>query len=295
MALRELVERVGSVGQSPLPTLDGWASICNAGSRVAVHASSIPFIATKMIHIGTAGWSIPKAVAESFAGEGRHLSRYSKVLDCAEINSSFHRPHARSVYERWARESADGFRFSVKLPKAISHVARLRDVDRALTEFLGQAEGLGAKLAVLLVQLPPSFAYDARVVASFFRTLRRRFQGAIVCEPRHASWFTPKVDEALAGLEVSRAAVDPASHADAEWPGGLAKLVQPGVPCVRYFRWHGSPRMYWSAYSDDWISARARELSRQEDGEVWCIFDNTAGGTALGNALLLRSDLSAFD
>src|SRR5918993_2432455 len=72
------------------------------------------------IVIGTAGWSIPRAVAHEFTASGSHLERYARVLNGAEINSSFHRPHARAVYARWAAATPDDFRFSVKLPRTIT-------------------------------------------------------------------------------------------------------------------------------------------------------------------------------
>ena len=159
-----------------------------------------------MIRIGTAGWSIPGDAAAAFSGAGRHLSRYAQVLRCVEINSSFSRPHRRAVYERWARETSAGFEFCVKLPKSISHDARLRDVQVQLDEFVSQIGGLGDKLAAVLVQLPPSFAYDAETTRDFFRRLADTFGGAMVCEPRHASWFSEEADQALTALRVSRAA-----------------------------------------------------------------------------------------
>jgi uncharacterized protein YecE (DUF72 family) len=63
------------------------------------------------MRIGTDGWSIPKEAAASFPGEGRHLQRYARVLDCAGIDSSFHRSHRVEVYERWAAQTPPGFRF----------------------------------------------------------------------------------------------------------------------------------------------------------------------------------------
>ena len=76
--------------------------------------------------IGTAGWSIPKAVANAFPASGSHLARYAQVLNAAEINTSFYRNHRPEVYARWAAQTPDGFRFAVKLPRTITHDQRLR-------------------------------------------------------------------------------------------------------------------------------------------------------------------------
>src|SRR5436190_21838194 len=69
------------------------------------------------IVVATSGWSIPRASAAEFPGEGTHLERYGRRLRGAEINSCFYRPHAASTYAKWADATPAGFRFAVKLPK----------------------------------------------------------------------------------------------------------------------------------------------------------------------------------
>jgi uncharacterized protein YecE (DUF72 family) len=154
--------------------------------------------------------------------------------------------------------------------------------------------GLDDRLGVLLVQLPPSLAFDARVARRFFGLLAERFGGAVVCEPRHASWFEPAADRLLVTARVGRVAADPARWPAAAAPGGWLGPDGDGAGAVVYHRWHGSPRTYWSSYSDDWLQARAAELARWPAGtDCWCIFDNTAAGAATGNALALRALMAA--
>jgi len=239
--------------------------------------------------VGTAGWALARDSAERFPGPGRHLERYARVLRCAEINSSFHRPHRAEQYARWAAQTSAEFRFAVKLPRSISHDARLRHVRAPLERFLGEAQGLGDRLAVILVQLPQSFEFDARPVRRFFDLLGERFGGRVACEPRHASWFTPAADRHLAAARVSRVAADPARVQQAATPGGWLCPHGDGAGALVYHRWHGATRMYWSRYEPAWITARAEELRRwPPQADVWCIFDNTASGAAIGNALELR-------
>jgi uncharacterized protein YecE (DUF72 family) len=241
------------------------------------------------MRIGTAGWTLSRDAASAFPGEGMHLARYARVLGCAEINSSFHRSHRPEVWRRWAAQTPAGFRFAAKLPRSISHDARLRRARAPLRRFLDEAAGLGDRLAVLLVQLPPSFAFESRPVRAFFALLAEMFDGAVVCEPRHPSWFTPAADRLLAAARVSRAAADPAKLPEALRPGGWLGPDGDGRGAVLYHRWHGSPRTYWSRYEPEWIAARAGELRRWPAGaDVWCIFDNTASGAAISNALELR-------
>lgn len=237
------------------------------------------------IHVGTAGWSVPRIAAERFPSHGTHLQRYAARLPAVEINTSFYRPHRRSTYQRWAASVPDHFRFCVKAPRAITHTARLRDAEAQLDEFLGSATALGEKLGCLLLQLPPSLAYDADVAESFFSALRARYDGAAVCEPRHRGWLEPEAEAMLARHRTARVAADPARPAGAGEPGGW--------PEVCYFRLHGSPRMYYSDYSAEHLAGLAARLRQAlaEERTVWCVFDNTAEGAATRNALDLLEQL----
>lgn len=229
--------------------------------------------------VGTAGWSIPRDAAERFSPEGTHLQRYGTRLPAAEINSSFSRPHRASTYERWAASVPDGFRFSVKLPKEITHTSRLKNAERLTGEFLASATALGEKLGCLLVQLPPSLAFHAAVAESFFSELRERYDGPIVCEPRHASWFDTESNAVMMHNCIARVAADPDRPPGAGEPGGWTGL--------QYYRLHGSPQMYYSNYSVEHLLRIAELLRRAlaEGTTAWCIFDNTAAGAATANAL----------
>ncbi len=123
--------------------------------------------------IGTAGWALPPDVRDRFAAGATQLERYASRFNCVEINSSFYRPHRASTYERWARTVPDDFRFALKVPKEITHVRRLVDVDDEVERFLDASAALGHKRDVLLVQLPPSFAYDDVVVPAFLHAIAR--------------------------------------------------------------------------------------------------------------------------
>ena len=233
------------------------------------------------LRVGTAGWSLPVAVQPAFPGEGTHLQRYARRFPAAEINSSFYRPHRPATYARWASLVPDGFRFSVKIPKAITHERMLVASNDLLDAFLGEAGALGSRLGALLVQLPPKLALDRASAGEFFRDLRARYGGPVALEPRHASWFEADADGLLVEHRIARVAADPARVPVAAEPGGDTALV--------YYRLHGSPRTYWSAYDDaylDTLATRMRDAARSAK-EVWCIFDNTASGAAAANALSL--------
>jgi uncharacterized protein YecE (DUF72 family) len=237
-------------------------------------------------YVGTAGWSLPRAVQDEFPSPGSHLMRYATRFPAAEINSSFHRPHRPTTYARWAEAVPALFRYSVKVPKTITHEKLLSGARADLETFLTEIAPLGEKLGCLLVQLPPKLSLDARTANAFFTLLRDRYAGPVVAEPRHATWFTPKGDALLARHQIARVAADPARVADAAHPGGWPRIV--------YYRLHGSPRTYYSSYSGDYLAALAEHLetARLEADAVWCIFDNTASGAAAANALELRALLS---
>jgi uncharacterized protein YecE (DUF72 family) len=234
--------------------------------------------------VGTAGWTLPRELRALFNGQSTHLELYGRHFPCVEVNSSFYRSHRASTYERWARSVPDAFRFALKVPKEITHARRFVNVEEPLSRFLDESSGLGAKRDVLLVQLPPSFAYDAHLVESFFALLREQYAGRVACEPRHVSWFEPGMDDVLRAFRIARIAADPAPADSAALPGGSND--------VSYWRLHGSPVVYRSAYERPRLDAIVGAM-RAATGPAWCIFDNTTFGAATANALTVLEALHA--
>jgi uncharacterized protein YecE (DUF72 family) len=236
------------------------------------------------IRIGTAGWSIPRAAACHFDSAGTHLERYSRSLRCAEINSSFHRPHAAAIYAKWRDSTPRYFRFAVKMPRTITHELKLQDAREPFVTFLAQTDGLAEKRGPILVQLPPSLSFDASIMTRFLDAVRKVYNGPMVCEPRHATWFSPAAASLLDRYGISRVAADP--------PPMPAATVPEGCPRVAYFRLHGSPMTYWSRYDANYIATLAATvLNIPTADEVWCVFDNTARGAAIENACELHERL----
>lgn len=236
------------------------------------------------IHLGCAGWSLPREQWPRFALQGTHLQRYGSRLNAVEINSSFYRPHRAQTYERWGESVPPGFRFSVKVPRLITHEQRLQGSETALDEFLSQCALLGDRLGCLLVQLPPSLSYDPGIADAFFNALRQRYSGSVVVEPRHASWAGAQA--LLLAFQIGRVAADPPVIAGGDVPNGWQG--------VRYWRLHGSPRIYHSPYAPERLQALADVLRAcaAEGIPAWCIFDNTASGHALNDALSLQEMLA---
>jgi uncharacterized protein YecE (DUF72 family) len=230
-----------------------------------------------MLRIGTAGWSIPRTSAASFPTEGTHLRRYSQTLTCAEINSTFYRPHLPRTYAKWAVETPEDFLFSIKAPKTITHESALAPTPSLLKEFLAQSSNLGEKRGPILFQLPPKQAFDPTRSEAFLTLLRDEYHGPAVFEPRHETWFTPEAESLFQTFQIARAAADPPRVPAATQPAGDRALT--------YYRLHGSPRIYYSSYSHEYLDTLSKAITSQ----TWVIFDNTASGAATENALCLKS------
>lgn len=227
--------------------------------------------------IGTAGWTIPRDSKDAFPAEGSHLGRYSQALSGVEINSSFHRPHQAKTYRRWNEETPDAFRFSVKLAKDFTHVQRLATKGAELAAWLAPVHELDAKLGAILVQLPPSLAFDRKLADRFFKNLRKHCDRLIALEPRHCSWSSEDALQILLAHDITKVEADPEKCA-----------APPDRSRPRYIRLHGSPVIYKSEYEMATIEFWSDEL-RKSKGEDWVIFDNTTFGFATKNALALQA------
>lgn len=243
-------------------------------------------MSTSTIYLGTAGWTIPKTSVERFSTEGSHLLRYASRLPAVEVNSTFRQWHQPATFARWAATVPEGFRFALKVPQSITHEAGLAKCDEPLARFLHDTAALGGKRGPLLVQLPPSLGFSRPIAAGFFSLLRQAYAGPVVCEPRHPSWFTPAVEGMLVEHRIARAAADPPPVPAAGNPGGWRDLA--------YYRWHGSPRIYYSEYDASALQELSQRLiASAASAETWCIFDNTALGFATTNALEMARLLGA--
>ncbi len=228
--------------------------------------------------IGCAGWSVSGSPLFTAMEEGTQLERYASVFSAVEINSSFYRAHRQTTYAKWAASVPQAFRFSVKLLRTITHASRLTRVDGLLEQFRTETEGLGDKLGCVLVQLPPSLQLNLEVADSFFELMRANFNCMLACEARHATWFEPDATAMLKAHAITRVWADP--------PKGQSGEHEP-TTLSSYRRLHGSPHMYYSSYPEEYLEKLAEDVAAQtqSEGPAWVIFDNTAAGAAVNNAL----------
>jgi len=225
---------------------------------------------------------------------------------------------ARSIRcsrQAWHDATPDHFRFSVKGPRFITHILRLRGADTALANFF--ASGvllLEGKLGPLLWQFPPNFRYDPARFADFFARLPRTMEAALALaarhdpermrgrhawpvaalphrlrhciEVRHASFETPAFVALLREHDIGLVVADTAG----KWPF-MTDVTSDFV----YVRLHGDEELYVSGYSDDALDTWARRMQAWADAglDVFCYFDNDVKVHAPFDAHALMRKLGA--
>ena len=235
------------------------------------------------IHVGTSGWSYDhwEGVLYPHGTPVRdRLDYYLQRYRTVEVNSTYYRWPPDTTFALWYRRLPDGFLMAVKAPRGLTHFARLSSPEGWLTRISIGLGHLGQKLAVLLVQLPPTFAYDYARLEYFLGRVPAGLKVAV--EFRHPSWHR---EEVFGLLEQRGAAYCVMSGAH------LPCILRATAPFV-YVRLHGpDEHLYAGSYSDDdlrWWAERIREW----DGmgrDVFVYFNNDGGGNAVRNADTLKS------
>ncbi len=279
------------------------------------------------IRVGVSGWRYapwrgafyPKGLPQR-----RELAYMGEKFSTNEINGTFYALQRPTSFTQWAGDVPASFQFSVKGPRFITHILRLKDAEIPLANFF--ASGvllLGAKLGPFLWQLPPRFRFEPERVAGFLRQLPRDFAAAAALarrhdshiagrvvteigvnrklrhaiEIRHESFATPEFIELLRREDVALVCAN-----SVEWPR-LMDLTSDFVYC----RLHGSEELYASGYDDtaldQWADrvtawARGREPKdaqrvvdklgpKRPARDVYVYFDNDAKVRAPSDALSL--------
>jgi uncharacterized protein YecE (DUF72 family) len=222
------------------------------------------------VRIGISGWTYKPWRGEFYPADlkqKRELEYASSTFNSIEINGTFYSLQRPTSFERWAAETPDDFVFSVKAPRFITHIRRLKDADAPVANFLASGIfNLGAKLGPILWQLPPNFHFKPEILESFFRLLPHDTEEAAArannhdkwmakraalkpganrpmrhaMEIRHASFATPEFINLLRKYDVALVCAD-----TVEWPR-LMDLTSDFMYC----RLHGSEALYASGYDD---------------------------------------------
>ena len=159
--------------------------------------------------VGTSGYQYPEwrgsFYPEKFSTD-RMLAYYAERFPTVEINYTFYRMPTEKLLRGWADGTPDGFTFTLKAPRRITHEAKLQRCEDTLQAFCRTAATLGPKLGVLLFQLPPTLKKEVGVLRAFLDLLPDGARAAV--EFRHASWFDPEVFDALRGRSVALCVAD---------------------------------------------------------------------------------------
>ena len=142
-----------------------------------------------MIWIGTSGYNYPEWKGSFYPSDlpaSKMLPYYAERFSTVEINYSFYRLTNEKTLEGWAKATPDGFTFTLKAPRRITHDARLRECEELLDVFCARARILGPKLGVLLFQLPPYFRKDVSLLDAFLDAMPPDIRATF--EFRHESW-----------------------------------------------------------------------------------------------------------
>lgn len=241
------------------------------------------------VHIGLSGWNYAHWRNGVFypprLPAARWLEFYAERFDTVEVNSTFYRLPRADAVARWLEQTPEGFLFSVKASRYLTHVKRLRDLGPGLERFLERIDPLlgSPKLGPLLWQLPPTFRRDDDRLAAALARLPRELRHCF--EFRDPSWFVEDTYALLREHGVALAIGDrpqvnafPAHEPTADWT---------------YVRFHSGTRGRRGNYSESELrawAARLREWSRTRD--VFAYFNNDWEGFAPRNAARLRQLLA---
>jgi uncharacterized protein YecE (DUF72 family) len=242
---------------------------------------------TMTIHVGTSGWSYDHwegvLYPHSLAQRAR-LDVYTQYFRTVEVNSSFYHWPREATLASWRRTLPEGFVMTVKAPRVLTHGARLYKPEAWIERISRGLRLLGDKQGMLLIQLPPTLAYDYPRLSYFLSVWPTAIRTAF--EFRHQSWHR---EETFRLLESYGAAYCVMSGAH------LPCVLRVTAPFV-YVRLHGPDRqqMCIGSYSMPelwWWAERIGEWQAMGK-EVYVYFNNDGEGNAVHNAASLRNILN---
>ena len=202
---------------------------------------------------------------------------YCTQFNTYELNSSFYTVPTTKSLHTWYRKSPDGFRYSIKAPKIITHTKKLIGCEAELANFYDACEtGLRDKLACVLFQLPPSYHYNPERLELILASTNAHFSNAI--EFRHTSWWTAEVLETFRQHKLIFCSVN--------YPGLPTDIIT-ATPTA-YVRLHGNPRLFYSEYSDADLQSMVRQLESLNVNDAFVYFNNTASPAGIMNALTIN-------
>lgn len=201
---------------------------------------------------------------------------YCRQFDTYEFNGSFYRFPTVSNLEQWYDKTPVGFKFSMKVPKMITHIKKMEDCDQEIGDFYTVVtHGVKDKLACVLWQFPPGFVYTEERLKSIVGKLNGNFKNIV--EFRHQSWWSPQTLATLSEANIT--------FCNPSYPGLPDKIIK--NTSIGYFRFHGIPKLFYSEYPEKTIEAFYNDLMSKNFSEAYIYFNNTASAAGIINALQL--------
>lgn len=224
------------------------------------------------VRIGASGFSYKEWLGGFYPAKlpaARMLAYYAERLPTVEINYTFRAMPRRAMLERWAGQTPADFRFALKAPQRITHLARLRDTADSVGYFAETAATLGERLGPVLFQLPPDLTRDDGLLREFLAMLDGRMRAAF--EFRNRSWFDSAVLKTLgdAGAALCIAESD--------------RLQSPVERTASFVYARLRKESYEEAALVQW-AARLRQLGDGAD-EIYVYFKHEAAAPALAARL----------
>lgn len=161
------------------------------------------------IHVGTSGYNYAEWKGTFYPNPfpaSKMFGYYAERFRTVEINYTFYRMPTPKLTDGWKAQAPDGFSYTLKAPRRITHDRRLTDCAESMTLFIESARGLGEHLGCLLFQLPPNFRADVAKLDAFLALIPGDVRAAF--EFRHESWHADDVFRLLSAHNVALCIAD---------------------------------------------------------------------------------------
>ena len=227
------------------------------------------------VHVGCSGWFYWHWRGIFYPDTKRTDSwfkHYTSTFNTVELNAPFYSWPKLTTVKGWRRNAPEGFRYSVKVNRLITHEKRMVHTRMLVEEFCAIEKILGEKLGCFLFQFPPSYRYTPSRLASILRQLNPQYRNAV--EFRHKSWWRESVYRRFRERGLSFCTVSAP-----RLPDDLIRTSD-----VIYARLHGRSRWYRHDYTTEELSEWANKIAASGAREAWIYFDNDREGFAIKNA-----------
>jgi len=236
------------------------------------------------MRIGTSGWQYrdwrgglyPAGVPQRL-----WLEHYARHYQTVENNNSFYRLPSAETFASWRTRTPEDFVMAVKASRYLTHIRKLRDPAEPVARLLSAAAHLGPKLGPILLQLPPTLTAEPKLLDACLAEFRAA-QVRVAVEPRHASWWTPEIQQILTAYDAALC-----------WADRRGRPITPLWRTARwgYLRLHEGTADPWPSYGRQALRSWVRRLRQAWPGEedVYVYFNNDPGGAAVVNSAVFAA------